>query len=140
MILLSTDSRVQTATPEMIQATIIRLGYLFGHTVEPARAHSLSKVIARVGWTKAELDYAEALIPVDVELVRQVSYERTIGPGIFALAKTKTSVMRGRLFEYREARQYCAEHPVRMEEVFDVVRVEGVNLPDESLKPFWVML
>ena len=127
------------ASFDVIHGAVIRLGFLFGHVIEPDRAHHLSNVLQKARWTQAELDNAETLIPIDTDLARQVGFERTVGPIVFVMARERREVMRGRLLDSHEARKYCAKKYFRLKTVFKVVHVDGVTSPDGRLQPFWLM-
>ena len=118
---------------------MIRLGFLFGHVIKADRAHHLSSVLQRARWTLTELEKAETLIPTDTELARQIGFERTVGPIVFAMARERKEVMKGRLLDSHEARKYCTKRYLRLKTVFKPVHVDGVTTPDGRHQPFWLM-
>lgn len=136
-VLGADDPMVAAAAVPDILPIIIRIGQTTGHVVDRDRQRLVAEALARADWTLAELQYAEAAILTDAELAKQVSYERTIGPGVFALARDKPAVRRGRLFTYREAMAYAQEHGLPIGEAFEVVRVQGELKDDGTLAPFW---
>jgi len=130
---------VQEASTDVIQGVIIRLGFLFGHVIEKARAQQLSVSMEKARWTMAELEKAEWLIPNDEQLARQVGFDRTIAPAVFTMARERREILRCRLLENQEARKYCTKKYLRLNVVFSVVHVENVTSPNGRLKPFWLM-
>ncbi|GIV82553.1 MAG: hypothetical protein KatS3mg051_1907 [Anaerolineae bacterium] len=134
---------VRAASHGEIKAALTSLGFSTGHVVSSQRADIMAGDMARAGWTAAELDLARALIPGDAELMKEISYSRTINTGVFAMARQRPEVKRGRLFTYMEAVEYAREHyqPTGDEtersgvgKLFDVVRVEG-----DTDTPWWML-
>lgn len=93
----------------------------------------IARTLHEAGWTIAELDYAIALIPGDAELCKTISFDQTIAPGVFAEAKKRPEVMRGRLHNHAEAVAYSQELNRTLSECFEVVVVDGDDTPR------WVM-
>lgn len=118
------DPLVRLATAQEFVEGIIKLGYLSGHKVSRDRATALASEISKVGrWTSGELDLAISLIITDAELTKQISYERTIGIGVFAQAKGRAEVFRGRLHSYRFALEYASGEGKTIDKVFEPVLV-----------------
>ena len=124
--LLDTDSPLVT---EVTQAdclpVLMRLGQTTGHKIEVDRQRRLAEVLVRAGWTVQELEFAEHAILSNRTLLKQISYERTIGPGVFAEARETDEVRRGRLHTWDEARRYASERQQPVGELFEVVRIQG---------------
>lgn len=110
------------------------LSYVFGHEVNKARLKAVAMALHAAGWTRAELEYAVALIPTDAALCKTISFERTIAPGVFAEAKTRPEVMRGRLHDHATAVAYSQERGRTLSECAEVVYVEGDDTPRWRLK------
>lgn len=120
---------------------IMRIGREAGHVVEKNRAQRMAERQARTGWTTRELELAEDLILTDAELTKQISYERTVGPGVLALAKERPEVMAGRLHTRREAVAFCrdqdeTEVQALLSEIFEPVYVQHDDGDEEML---WAM-
>lgn len=94
----------------------------------------IGRTLHEAGWTIAELDYAVALIPGDAELCKIISFDQTIAPGVFAEAKKRPQVMRGRLHDYRAAVEMSQELNRPLTQCFEAVVVDGEETPK------WMML
>lgn len=129
----------QRASLETILGTVIRLGFLFGHVLEPERAYHLARILEAAYWTIAELENVEKLIPSVKDLARQVAFDRTISPVVFAVARDHPEMLRYRLIDIFEARHYCRQNDVPINEAFEIVFVEGVTMQNSRLKPFWLL-
>jgi hypothetical protein len=105
------------------------LSLLFGHEVNKERHKVIAKALYDAGWTVAELELACALIPTDSELCKTISFERTIAPGVFAEARKRPEVMRGRLHDYKTALALTQEANRPLSEGFEAVYVEGDDTP-----------
>jgi hypothetical protein len=110
------------------------LSLLFGHEVNKERHKVIARTLHAAGWTAAELDLACALIPTDSELCKTISFERTIAPGVFAEAKKRPQVMRGRLHDYQTAVEMSQEMNRPLSQCFEAVVVDGEEAPR------WMML
>ena len=116
---------VQLISPGNAGQAIVQLGFLTGHEVNPQRAALMAQHMADHKWTIAELDYAIALITSDAELMKQISYERTVGLGVFAMARERIEVMCGKLHTHSEALKIAKELGRPFGPGFKPVRVEG---------------
>lgn len=126
-VLANDHLRVLASKLDMVGA-INKLGLASGHVVSKDRAMLLAEMILKgARWTRAELDFAEALIVSDRELTRQISYERTVGPGVFAAAKERPEVMRGRLHTAAEARAFAEGRDRPVGDLFEVVVLDDTN-------------
>jgi hypothetical protein len=105
------------------------LSFTFGIEVNKERHKVLAKILHDAGWTAAELDLACALIPTDAELCKTISFERTIAPGVFAEAKNRPEVMRGRLHAYTDAVTMSQEANKPLSQCFEAVVVDGEEAP-----------
>ena len=119
----------------------MRIGRDSGHIVEKHRAKSLSKRFAANEWTRAELRLAENLILTDPKLTKQISYERTVGPGVFAIAKDRPEVRAGRLHTRRAAAAFCREQDANDAHALLSDLFEAVDLvkPDGERELMWAM-
>lgn len=113
---------------------LAELSFLFGHQVDRERHKVVARILHDNGWTRAELDYACALIPTDAELCKTISFERTIAPGVFAEAKKRAPVMRGRLHDYRAAVDMSQEQGRPLSDCFEAVVVDGEEVPRWMMK------
>jgi hypothetical protein len=101
------DSPLRTAaTKSEIMAVVLRIGLATGHTVSKDRQMMLVDLVEKAGWTTQEIEYAETAILTDKGLLKNISFERTIGPGVFAEARETAAVVRGRLLTKDEAAEY----------------------------------
>lgn len=91
----------------MAQKAVAEVAFVFGHQLDKDQVEAMAGVIIAGGWTIAELEYAAAFIPTDEELCQTITYNRTINPTVFAKAKKRKEVMRGRTFTRSEAMQLC---------------------------------
>ena len=114
--------RLEAAVPDFIPV-ILRIGQATGHIVAKERLQLIAGALVKANWTLAELELAEPLILTDAELTREISYERTVGPGVFAQAKTRTEVARGRLFTFEDAKAWCESHAPSRQEARPVSQV-----------------
>lgn len=96
--------------------------------------NALYTILRAAGWTIAEMQYATAFIPTDAELCKTISFERTIAPGVFAEARKRPQVMRGRLHDYETAISTTQEANRPLSERFEAVHVEGED------SPRWMMI
>ena len=119
--------------------TVIRLGFVFGHVLEPERALHLARILKAAYWTLAEIEKAEQLIPSVKELARQVAFDRTISPIVFAIARDYPEMLRHRLINNFDARRFCRKYDIPIGKAFEVVFVDGVKDPNGRLKPFWLL-
>ena len=110
---------------------LLRIGQTTGHKVSRDRLELIAGVLMKAGWTLQELEYAEHAILTDRQLLKQISFERTIGPGVFAEARETPEVRRGRLHGYQEAREYASERNMPLGELFEVARM--TNDPETTL-------
>lgn len=85
----------------------------------------VAKVLESAEWTAQEIELAEHAILTNRDLLKQVSYERTIGPGVFAEARDTDDVRRGRLHTYDEAGEYAKTKQEPVSRCFEVVRIKG---------------
>ena len=106
-VLGESSTLIRRASETEAARVIVRLGFLTGHEVSAERAQMLATTLVKAGWTSAEIDYADASIPANKELLQTISYERTIGPRVFAEAKETPEVMQGRLWGRDEALKYA---------------------------------
>lgn len=97
----------------------MKLGFLFGHKLAPDAAKRIAEVLLNGKWTQAELDFAAKYIPTDAEMCETITYNRTVNPTVFAKARSKPSVMRGRLFGHQEAVNYSGQQNETMSKLFE---------------------
>lgn len=116
---------VKLIEPGNAGQAIIQLGFITGHEVHPQRAAAMTQHMVLHRWTIAELDYAIALITSDAELMKQISYERTIGLGVFAMARERLEVKAGKLHTHKEALQVAKNLGQPFGPGFKPVKVEG---------------
>lgn len=109
------------------------LCFAFGHEVNAERMNALYSILKGSGWTAAELDLACAFIPTDSDLCKTISFERTIAPGVFAEAKKRQQVMRGRLHDYATAVAVSQQQNRPLSQCFEAVHV------DDEEAPRWMM-
>jgi hypothetical protein len=105
------------------------LSFAFGHEINGDRLNALYTVLRAGEWTIAEMELASALIPTVDELCKRVSYDRTIGPGLFAMARDRAEVMRGRLHDQDTALRLTRAANVPLSDGFEAVYVEGDDTP-----------
>lgn len=110
------------------------LCYELGREVNRDRMNRLYQRLQTIGWTAAEFEYACALIPSDKDLCKTVSYDSNVGPGVFAEAKERPQVMRGRLHDYATAVAMSQEQNRPLSQCFEAVHVDG----EEGTR--WMML
>ncbi|GAB5520675.1 MAG: hypothetical protein RhofKO_29260 [Rhodothermales bacterium] len=126
-----------------LEAILNNIGFVTGHDIHAERVPHLVNAITQTHWTVAEVELAQALITTDVDLLRIVGYERTVGPRVFAEAKQRIEVARGRLMRYPEARAFARKAWPKKDvgqvisTQFDVVRVESQTEPSGALTAFW---
>ena len=149
-ILPASSPVITKAAAEDFRGVLLRLGLSTGHVLSKDRQQVLSEDLARGDWTRAELEIAAALIPNDAKLMKEINFARTINSGVFAEAKMRIEVQRGRLFSYKGAAE-CAAHlftGVRPDDFtpyalvtdyFEVVRVEGDVDEEGLLKTYWML-
>lgn len=113
-------------------AALAQLGFRFGHSLGEERVTAMHSVLTDAGWTSGELAEAIGAISTDPELARQIGFDRTIGPAVFALAKSHARVMRGRLHDYAAIRQMCDERRRPISEFADPVHVEQTDDAGEA--------
>ena len=141
---------ITKAAAEDFRGVLLRLGLSTGHVLSKDRQQVLSEDLARGDWTKAELEIAAALIPNDAKLMKEINFARTINSGVFAEAKMRIEVQRGRLFSYKEAAECAGDlfTGVRPDDFtpyalvtdyFEVVRVEGDVDEEGLLKTYWML-
>ena len=112
---------VRKITREEAMQTVAELGYAFGHQLNRDMIETISSILLHSNWTRGELEMAAAFIPSDSEMCKEIAYSRTITPAVFALARTKPQVMRGRLFEREEAIDFSAEKGKSLDVLFEPV-------------------
>lgn len=120
--------------PATAKSCLTALCFAFGHEVNRQRMNALYTILRASEWTVAELELATAFIPSDSELCKTISFERTIAPGVFAEAKKRPEVMRGRLHDYRAAVEMSQEMNRPLTQCFEAVVVDGEDTPR------WMML
>lgn len=96
------------------------IAFMFGHELVKDKIDALAGALTGGDWTAGELDCAVKLIPNDAELCKTISYNRTINPAVFAEARQRPAVMRGRTFSRAEAMRIAGDRP--FSEVFDAFR------------------
>lgn len=135
---LSTSSPlVKLMSKDQLLRMITKLQQVFGHKVNKERAMMLADVLEKQCWTIQEAANAYQLICVDEELAKEINYARTIAPNVFAMAKKRFEVKRGRLFDYSEALWLSKKHEELLHVMFDVVCVKGHIGPDGEEVPYW---
>lgn len=131
--------RLEAALPDFIPV-ILRIGQATGHIVAKDRLQLIAGALVKANWTLAELELAEPLILTDAELTREISYERTVGPGVFAQAKTRTEVARGRLFTFEDAKAWCESHAPSRQEARPVSQVfMAVRFTEDPNEVRWML-
>ncbi len=118
---------LRSPTEPEVREAVAQLGFRMAHKVHPDRVRSFFADLtrhARPPWTKGELDYAVALIPNDALLAKEVSYQRTVTPAVFAMARERLEVRAGRPFTYREACDLASASGVPLHEAFEVAHPE----------------
>jgi hypothetical protein len=133
---------VKPPTLEEVSSTVMRLGYSFGHAVDKDRIELLADAIlhgpkGHPMWTTDEFGRAVALISIDADLAKEISYARTIAPGVFAMAKDRFEVKRGRPLRYAEGKRLASEEQVALSKMLASIRVEGVETNAGNLAPMW---
>lgn len=131
----STDvSTVRPVSPDMVtpidmeytERAVLELAYRIGHELHRDRAHLLAEDLsfhAEPEWSRTEFDRALRLIRMDAALGKEVTFDRTITPRIFALARERWAVRSGRVFQYDEACEACRERKgFTFSELFDPAR------------------
>lgn len=119
------SSLLQPADSNDVQKVIARLGVTYGlPAVNETQAKAIANVLIAEGWTVGEIDNAASAIGGDPELGRQISFDQTITPTLFALARKHYRVMRGRLHSYEEAKQMASDRARPLHEIAEAVRVE----------------
>ena len=137
---LTLPERITETEPIRLKASkrdfgnvITTLGHAWGHVVSADRVDAMSDLLMKGSWTVAELQLAEALIATDAVLSKQIAYERTISFGVFAQAKDRVEVKRGRLHTYAYALEFSQEQGKPLGELFEAVTL------DESGEKRWRM-
>lgn len=100
---------------------VAELGFAFGHKLSPERAECLAECIE--GWTVGQVERALTWIPRAPQLARQVSFERTIGPVLLAIAAEHPQILSGKLICYRRARKLSSIAGVPIPELFEATHV-----------------
>jgi len=139
---ISADSPLRRpATVDELEGMILKLGLTTGHVVERHRAALIADALLHAGWTSAEVEAAYRTIVGSAKLMKEISFERTIGPGVFAQAREAPSVRRCRLFEHDEALRMAGEAKQALGQMFEAVRAAEDNRvlwrvrPDHSQTP-----
>lgn len=128
-----------------ILPVILRISLATGHTMSKDRQQVLARVLMDAKWTAQEIEYAEHAILTSRDLLKEISFERTIGPGVFASARETPEVRRGRLHARQEAVAYARSliseqesrrgiEPKPVSELFEVAR-----LKDNPKEIYWLL-
>lgn len=117
----------RAASKDEVVSTILQLGLATGHVVERHRTDIIAAALTSAGWTVAELEAAYAAIVSTARLLREISYNRTIGPGVFAEARLERSVQRSRLFEREDAIREAEKEKLALSQMFEAVRAAEDN-------------
>lgn len=110
------------ATMTECRDLIVRLGFRTGHVVAAERIPSVAEALVWGSWTAGEVLAAERTIVTDSNLLKEITYARTIGPQVFTEARKRLAVRRERLVDLDEAREYARERGVAIGELFEAVR------------------
>jgi len=131
--------RLEAALPDFIPV-ILRIGQATGHVVAKERLQLIAGALVKAKWTLAELELAESLILTDAELSREITFSRTVGPSVFAQAKTRTDVARGRLFTHDEAKAWCESHAASRQDARPVSQVfMAVRFTEDPNEVRWML-
>lgn len=103
--LMATDPRVCLATVDDFKEAILFAGRATNMAPMPDAFDHMARVmtLAMPQWTVGELQLAAALIPNDIDLSKQCSYNGSVTPAVFAAARSHKSVAKGRTHTYRQA-------------------------------------
>lgn len=129
---------VRLVSQQEVAEALTQLGFRFGHVLNAERTMAMCSTLQEIGWTAGEIREAVPAISSDPELARQVGFERTIGPAVFAMAKEHHRVKRGRLHTHADVRQMCEDRGRPLHEIADVVHVEQRGEDGEmNVVPMW---
>lgn len=104
---------------------ISRIGIAFGlRSISELQQRSIAATLIAEDWTAGELHEAVSAISADAELGRQIGYDQTVTPAVFAMARKSHRVMRGRLHEYEAVRQMAEDRRRPLHEIAEAVEIE----------------
>lgn len=125
-----------------VQSAISRIGIQFGlAAISETQQIAIAQTLIAEDWTAGELSEAIMAIPADAELGRQIGYDQTVTPALFAMARKHFRVMRGRLHEYDAVRQMAEDRRRPLHEIAEPVNIEvpGLDGSDPYLITKWAL-
>lgn len=126
---LSSGSYLLTpATESDIMGTISRIGIAFGlRAIADVQQRAIARTMIAEGWTHGEVFEAGNAISADPELGRQIGFDQTVTPAVFAMARKTFRVMRGRLHDYETVRKMAEDNRRPLREMCEPVHLEATQ-------------
>lgn len=111
------------ARAEETRAAVANLAFTMNYKMSKDTIEAVAEVLTRAKWTIGELDRAAVLIPSDHELCKTMNYNRGVTPAVFAEARNRIEVKRGRLHTRQEALAHVAGEKSTLDAMYTPVIV-----------------
>lgn len=125
------DPRLLLATQRECYNSLMSVSYAKGKELNKERAIMLTKHMMSLNLTLAELDACESAIITDADLTKELSYQQSVTPAIYDMARKHPKVRKVRLLTRAEAMDIFNNTPEprgNMNDMFSVVRDSDNNL------------